>query len=556
MSGQPTRNPTDASKFRQAYLANLALQAQIDDMNLQANTIYKKTGQTPSQPLDTRTTAEKLADVERLKIDVRSGLSQIADGTNASAIAEQLDPQQLTFLAQHMEEIIKDIKPKYKYGVEASIFVPYLTNYMTRAQQTNEVNYGLQQAAGANILLSQNQIMRDMVSRDNLQRLKMSLENSNLRNNLMLRETVRNVDTLQNILKDITEDMVTLSVITDANTQRTIQEEINNALQNVPTNEQIRRMLNELNIAQRNSNPASTENAVQEINGLISPNVTPALLGQIQQIHQEILQTPPQRQGTNLAADVNAEPLAIQMPRTNEEKKAYIREILQQRGVPVGEYNAEIQRILGGGKYLANLYKHELETVIRALQGQQGGNGIAGRIKGKGLKLPKKVSKNADYSQGIMPQKKYVPLGRYFIDYRRLGDNIIALKRGNGVNVAGFPVIRTSKEVGDVLRTIVGGGQPHYNQLEKLSPDEKQYIHKLAKYSNIIDRINIPTPNKTDDEKDVHEFEVAKGEILNGNDSHELVKKFKLMIMKLMNKGLLPRNQAKELLMDLASLGY
>ena len=41
MSGQPTKSPVDASKFRQQYLANLSLQANINDKNLQANKIYK-----------------------------------------------------------------------------------------------------------------------------------------------------------------------------------------------------------------------------------------------------------------------------------------------------------------------------------------------------------------------------------------------------------------------------------------------------------------------------------------------------------------------------------
>ena len=115
MSGQPNRNPTDPSKFRQQYLANLALEANINDKNLQANKIYKKTGEVPSQLTDNRTTAEKLADLERLKIDVRSELSEITDGDNANAIVQNLDAQQLQFLAQHTKEIIADIKPKYKY---------------------------------------------------------------------------------------------------------------------------------------------------------------------------------------------------------------------------------------------------------------------------------------------------------------------------------------------------------------------------------------------------------------------------------------------------------
>jgi hypothetical protein len=113
---------------------------------------------------DNRTTAEKLADIERLKIDVRSELRECTDGENANAIVQNLNPLQLEFLAQHIKEIVADIKPKYKYGVPAAIFADYLDAYMLRAQQTNEVNFGLQQAAGANILLGIQQIMGNMIN--------------------------------------------------------------------------------------------------------------------------------------------------------------------------------------------------------------------------------------------------------------------------------------------------------------------------------------------------------------------------------------------------------
>jgi hypothetical protein len=157
---------------------------------------------------------------------------------------------------------------------------------------------------------------------------------------------------------------------------------------------------------------------------------------------------------------------------------------------------------------------------------------------------------------GVTSANKYAPLGRYFIDHHRLKDNVVCIKRGTGCNVVGFPVIRVSNNIGEVLRSIVGGGQPNFHDLEKLSTDEKIYLHKLAKFSDIIDRINVPTPNKDENEKDINEFEVMKGEILNGNDSKDLIKKFKLHIMKMVNKELLPKGQAKDLLLDLVSLGY
>ena len=155
-----------------------------------------------------------------------------------------------------------------------------------------------------------------------------------------------------------------------------------------------------------------------------------------------------------------------------------------------------------------------------------------------------------------MPQSKYVPFGRFAIDTHRLNDDIISLKRGKGINVSGFPVVRVSKHLGAVVRDIVGGGQPNYNNLSMLDEQEKVYLHKLAKSSNILHRLTIPTPNRSEDEKDINQFEVMKGEILNGNDNNDMIKRFKLLINKLINKDLLPRGQAKELLLELASLGY
>jgi hypothetical protein len=57
-------------------------------------------------------------------------------------------------------------------------------------------------------------------------------------------------------------------------------------------------------------------------------------------------------------------------------------------------------------------------------------------------------------------------------------------------------------------------------------------------------------------DKLVNRFEILKGEICAGNNSNELVKEFKKIIMTLSNEGMLPKGQAREILMDLVSLGF
>ena len=43
---------------------------------------------------------------------------------------------------------------------------------------------------------------------------------------------------------------------------------------------------------------------------------------------------------------------------------------------------------------------------------------------------------------------------------------------------------------------------------------------------------------------------------MSGNDSTELIKRFKLHIMKLSRNGTLPKHEVNEILSDLVNLGY
>ena len=47
-----------------------------------------------------------------------------------------------------------------------------------------------------------------------------------------------------------------------------------------------------------------------------------------------------------------------------------------------------------------------------------------------------------------------------------------------------------------------------------------------------------------------------RGEIMSGNDNKELIKKFKLLIIKLSRRGSLPKKEVSDILSELIELGY
>lgn len=177
-----------------------------------------------------------------------------------------------------------------------------------------------------------------------------------------------------------------------------------------------------------------------------------------------------------------------------------------------------------------------------------------GRPKGSGLVKP--LSERIDHTKGIKQGHTHVPFGKYILNKNKLDSDLVYFKHTKGYGVKGFPMTKVSNKLGSVLRTIIGGGVPKFEDLNGLTESEKEYLHKVANKAGIMDKLSIPTPSKDKMEQDIHQFEVMKGELLSGNDSPELIKKFKLILLRLSRNGTIPKREATELMEDLIQLGY
>jgi hypothetical protein len=179
------------------------------------------------------------------------------------------------------------------------------------------------------------------------------------------------------------------------------------------------------------------------------------------------------------------------------------------------------------------------------------GNILHNRALGLGLSKPVKKGKGISKGKNL-----FVPFGNNEINFTSLEKDILSLRRKSKSNLMGLPSKHISKPMKNIVNNIIGGKVANYNDIQSLTDDEKNYLHKIVNKSNLQDRLSVPSPSKDQAEKDKHEWEVMQGEILAGNDSHELVKKFKILTLKLTRQKLLPRTEVNELLSDLCLLGY
>ena len=812
MSGQPLTKPNDAQKFREQYLANLEIRARLDDINLQANKKYLRTGSLPVEVNDYRTTEEKLRDKQYISIRVNSALKEIMTGNNAQRTIAQLTANEREFYSQAYEAVNSIIRPQYKLGVLAEIFVPFLRKYMADSQNYEFLRRGLQQTQGTGVLLNgANQLMNE----DDLRDLELVLNQMN--------GAERALDTIQRLKevlppRDIYDKVASIDnpIVKSSMTQL-----LNLALQEIPSKASLRNIMIEIETAFNLGDSQNTRRVLNKVNGLFTLNrPTYAQLAELKSIggvpipfpnqqlrrdlyfQEEALRPPYKDRGlrppykdrgltdseeegdeqdylaslgssrvSNTGSFVQNEeamsyqrlrranelsqeqqdnrpdalttPLILDLPsvptfaptfappspqkqpavsidaeladeeifairedmssflnelvgkveerEVREEVSGFLNDLFAEVGnkpmleklaieeskklkagklvaksirdyfkkVPRVPVQPEDQRpipedkllpstlklnnypniglnVFKNGEYFKPLY-NVLELDMNTIEF----NSTYDRIKKKGLmdiaKVYRLLNKLYGNSLGLTPRStppvsftggvvqyidKFVnaqpnmlrlqqnlprflatlkypspeserpklqerqksieeftdprraeepegkgmrgsglnhvsyPFGKYTIKGKFLNDDIVNLQYKSQKKIKNFPNTKVSSDMGKILRQIAGGGVPEYNDMEGLTQPEKVYLHKLAKESDLIGRFSIPTPDKTNEDKEKDEFNLLKGQILSGNDNEELVKKFKSLLIRLSTRGELPKTECREILMDLVAMGY
>ena len=123
-----------------------------------------------------------------------------------------------------------------------------------------------------------------------------------------------------------------------------------------------------------------------------------------------------------------------------------------------------------------------------------------------------------------------------------------------GGAILDLPTQKVRKAFIQNVESILQNRNPSYDDVAELTNDEKKLLYKLTKMANLQDKIKVPHPCDLD--KENHRFELLKGQIMAGQDSKEMIKEFKVLLIKLMNDKRIPKGQATNILTDLISLGY
>jgi hypothetical protein len=158
---------------------------------------------------------------------------------------------------------------------------------------------------------------------------------------------------------------------------------------------------------------------------------------------------------------------------------------------------------------------------------------------------------------GIKPTNHYCDFGDYLLHTSKLDDdNIVLLKTKSKRKITDLPAKKVSRGLGMCIHTLVHGGSIDPKNIARLSDDEKEYLNKIVRRAKINNQVKVPLPSKAKKEAEYERFEILRGQIIAGNDSKELISEFKRLLLKFKKDGIIPTNQANDIMQELLLLGY
>jgi len=552
----PLKNPNDAAKYRQQYLSSLRLMSSNNQKNYNANKIYAATGQSPSVLPDTRSSTEVIADTEGLRGTVRSKLLEITDSTNAGNIAIALSPDQLEFVIQAFPTIKEDIRKKFALGVPAAIFLPYVRKLMGKYAQVDFVEYGLQQGTGEAILLSNQQILGDMVNKtdlDNLRRQLDTIGNSNNSGLNALKEGV--LLELANIQKSIptATDLQMINNLSNQEQKADIQELLNASLESIPTKQDLIYLQGGLITAMANNNSLQIQAALMELANILA--TTKGERMDMDTIRSKIKKDPatpakPSTPSRNIIPIDTLTPAEFSN-RLKADKYAFLKgrkDAGELEGFVLNTKTtvAELNRIFGE-------WSSKKPAIVEVE-----GSGMK-KMSGTGMKQPRgrKTIPFADKlkTEYIEPKKAYAQLGKFFINEERLiNDSVLMLRNKDGKPTT-FPSVRITVKLAKIIKKLIKQVSPDFEEINNLTEEDKLTLHKILRVTKLAGSGIAIDPIKSKDDKELENFDILKGQLVAGNNNPKLVKEFKTKLLAYMEAGRIPKKQGLEILQELVGRG-
>ena len=162
---------------------------------------------------------------------------------------------------------------------------------------------------------------------------------------------------------------------------------------------------------------------------------------------------------------------------------------------------------------------------------------------GRGLKMKRKP---IVHGRGML-----APVGaKHWIEVGNLKNGFVSLRAPSGRQIE--KKVKVGGNVGNAIKSVLEGKAIDVNDADTMDDQERSYLNHLSKKTG-EDKFHLKLRNKTAAEKLENDFNILKGQLVAGNDSPELIKEFRKVLLKLRNMNKISKSEVADVLIELAT---
>ena len=152
------------------------------------------------------------------------------------------------------------------------------------------------------------------------------------------------------------------------------------------------------------------------------------------------------------------------------------------------------------------------------------------------------------------PMSEFIPFGRYLLSLKNLQKNRFLLRTKSKNPVLSFKTLTLTRKTKAIVQKLLQDVEVTFEEIDALNEDEKNDIDTIISKTDIDTRLRVPNTKRSKLERDLNKFNVLRGSIIAGNDSTELLKDFRKLLLSLSNSGYISKKETGDVLLEMLKL--
>ena len=152
------------------------------------------------------------------------------------------------------------------------------------------------------------------------------------------------------------------------------------------------------------------------------------------------------------------------------------------------------------------------------------------------------------------PMSEFIPFGKYLLSLKNLQKNKFLLRTKSKNPVLSFKTIVLTRKTKAIVQKLLQDVEVTFEEIDSLNEDEKNDIDTIISKTDIDTRLRVPNTKRSRLERDLNKFNVLRGSIIAGNNSTELLKDFRKLLLSLSNSGYISKKETGDVLLEMLKL--